>query len=153
MHTNKPVWILQSKTIRENARESLARVQADHLINRRLGALSEGELQRVMLALALAPIPDLLLLDEPVSGIDRNGLKLFYHTVSELRENYDLSIILVSHDLNLVAQFADRVIFINEKTVACSGTPEEVFSNKKVIDMFGLGIFNRQPSNPGGVDS
>lgn len=153
MHSNKPVWFSQSKAIRESARESLARVQADHLINRRLGALSEGELQRVMLALALAPIPDLLLLDEPVSGIDRNGLKLFYHTVSELRENYDLSIILVSHDLNLVAQFADRVIFINEKTVACSGTPEEVFSNKKVIDIFGLGIFNRQPGNPGGVDS
>ena len=153
MHTNRPVWFSHSKNIRESARESLACVQAEHLINRRLGALSGGELQRVLLALALAPIPDLLLLDEPVSGIDHNGLKLFYKTVSELRENYDLSIILVSHDLNLVAQYADRVVFLNDKTVVCSGTPKEVFSNPKVIDTFGIGIFKRLADDAGGADN
>jgi len=136
--TNKPVWFSCSKNTKQRAIESLARVQAEHLIDRRLGVLSGGELQRVLLALALEPTPDILLLDEPVSGIDQNGLRLFYETVSDLRENYDLSIILVSHDLHLVAQYADRVAFINNKTIECCGTPKDVFSNNKVIDAFGI---------------
>ena len=135
---NTPVWFGHSKRLSQHAKESLERVQAEYLLNRRLGALSGGELQRVLLALALDPVPDLLLLDEPVSGIDQKGLKMFYKTVSDLRENYDLSIILVSHDLNLVAEYADRVLFLN-KTVRCSGTPKEVLSNKEVIETFGLG--------------
>ena len=97
-------------------------------------------MQRVLLALALEPIPDILLLDEPVSGIDQNGLKLFYNIVSNLRENYDLSIILVSHDLNLVYEYADRVAFLNNKTIECVGKPEVVFANKNVKDTFGLEI-------------
>ncbi|HEX3027735.1 MAG TPA: ATP-binding cassette domain-containing protein, partial [Clostridia bacterium] len=126
------------------------RVEAEHLANRKLGALSGGELQRVLLALALDPIPDLLLLDEPVSGIDQNGLKLFYKTVSELRENYDLSVILVSHDLPLVAQFADRVVFINNKTVECCGNAKEVFGNKKVIETFGFDLVKGLTEKEGG---
>ena len=133
-----PIWFSYPKKIRERVRETLARTQAEHLINKRLGALSGGELQRVLLALALDPIPHLLLLDEPVSGIDQRGLELFYKTVSILRKNYDLSIILVSHDLNLVAEYADRVAFVNNKTIECGGTPQEVFSNEKVIQTFGL---------------
>jgi zinc transport system ATP-binding protein len=143
-HTSFPVWFSHSKRVYEKALDSLERVQADHLINRRLGALSGGELQRVLLAFALDPIPDLLLLDEPVSGIDQNGLQLFYETVSTLRKNYDLSIILVSHDLNLVAQYADRVVFINNKTVECSGTAKQVFNDSKVVDMFGLSLFKQK---------
>ncbi|HWQ41225.1 MAG TPA: metal ABC transporter ATP-binding protein [Desulfosporosinus sp.] len=137
-HSKMPIWFSYPKKTRERVRETLARTQAEHLINKRLGTLSGGELQRVLLALALDPIPHLLLLDEPVSGIDPRGLELFYKTVSILRKNYDLSIILVSHDLNLVAEYADRVAFVNNKTIECGGTPEEVFSNEKVIQTFGL---------------
>lgn len=137
-HTNFPIWFRYPQKIRKRVQESLLRVQGEHLINKRLGTLSGGELQRVLLALALDPIPHLLLLDEPVTGIDQRGLKLFYKTVSTLRENYDLSIILVSHDLNLVAEYADRVAFLNNKTIECFGTPQEVFSNEKVIQTFGL---------------
>lgn len=115
---------------------ALNRVQADHLLDRRLGKLSGGELQRVLLALALTPIPDLLLLDEPVSGVDRRGMEIFYEMVSDLRHRYDLSIILVSHDLNLVARYADRIVYLN-KTVICSGTPAQVFNNDQVIKEFG----------------
>lgn len=141
-YTNKAVWFFHSGKTYYRIRQSLARVNAELLIDRRLGALSGGELQRVLLALALDPVPDLLLLDEPVSGIDHNGLKMFYKTVSELRRNYDLSIILVSHDLNLAAQYADRVVFLNNKTVEACGTPEEVFGDSKVSDVFGLSLFN-----------
>ena len=137
-HTKVPIWFAYPKKIRAQVSETLARTQAEHLINKRLGTLSGGELQRVLLALALDPIPHLLLLDEPVSGIDQRGLELFYKTVSLLRKNYDLSIILVSHDLNLVAEYADRVAFVNNKTIESVGTPQEVFSNEKVIQSFGL---------------
>jgi zinc transport system ATP-binding protein len=141
--SNEPVWLLHAKKARKAILESLTGVEAAHLIDRRLGALSGGELQRVLLALALSPVPDLLLLDEPVSGIDHNGLKLFYKTVSDLRRNYDLSIILVSHDLDLVAQYADRVILLNNKTIECAGTPQEVFSNEKTVELFGLNVLEQ----------
>jgi zinc transport system ATP-binding protein len=140
-HSNKAVWFFHSKKMHDSIRQSLSRVNAEQLIDRRLGALSGGELQRILLALALDPVPDLLLLDEPVSGVDHNGLQMFYKTVSELRRNYDLSIILVSHDLNLVAQYADRVVFLNNRTIEGCGTPEEVFNDSKVIDTFGLSLF------------
>jgi len=136
--SNRPVYFSYDKKVKDIALRSLRKVQGENLINKRLGVLSGGELQRVLLALALEPIPDILLLDEPVSGIDQNGLKLFYEIVSNLRENYDLSIILVSHDLSVVYDYADRIAFLNNKTIECVGRPEEVFSNKSVIDTFGL---------------
>lgn len=146
MLSSKPVWHSISKTIRQKAIDSLSLVNGENLIDKRLGVLSGGELQRVLLALALNPIPDILLLDEPVSGIDQNGLKLFYKIVSNLRRDYDLSIILVSHDLHIVSKYADCIAFINNKTVECYGTPDEVFSNNKVIDVFGFN-WNKVISN------
>jgi len=140
--------LLSTKNIRNKVKESLSKVKAEHLINRRIGALSGGELQRVLLALALDPIPDLLLLDEPVSGIDQNGLEVFYDTVSELRKEYDLSIILVSHDLDLVEKYADRVILLNG-TVLCCGSPNEVFNNQITSKIFGMTWFKHRSSDHG----
>lgn len=133
--TKLPSWLWCSEKIRKRVSENLDRVKAAHLIDRRLGALSGGELQRVLLALALDPLPDLLLLDEPVSGIDQNGLELFYDMVSELRSKHDLSIILVSHDFDLVYKYADRVTLL-DGTVICNGTPEEVFNDEKTRKIF-----------------
>ncbi|CQR73241.1 Zinc import ATP-binding protein ZnuC [Sporomusa ovata DSM 2662] len=135
--TNIPCWLTSSKRIRDQVCQILVKVKAEHLIDRRLGALSGGELQRILLALSLEPIPDLLLLDEPVSGIDQNGLELFYDIVSDLRANHDLSIILISHDLNLVAKYADRVVLLNG-TVICNGSPEEVFNDVRTRNVFGM---------------
>ena len=133
--TNLPSWLCCSQKLRSRVIENLKKVKAEHLVDRRLGALSGGELQRVLLALALDPVPDLLLLDEPVSGIDQNGLELFYDMVSELRRKNDLSIILVSHDFDLVCRYADRVILL-DGTVICNGTPEEVFNDEKTRKIF-----------------
>ena len=135
--SRRPVWLCSSKKLRPQVVESLARVKAEHLIDRRLGALSGGELQRILLALALDPIPDLLLLDEPVSGVDQNGLELFYEIVAELREKEDMAIILISHDLNLVAKHADQVILLNKRVLA-SGTPDEVFGDAQTKRIFGM---------------
>lgn len=134
--TNIPVWLYHPKRIRMQVSESLSKVQAEKLIERRLGDLSGGELQRVLLALAIDPVPDLLLLDEPVSGIDQKGLEMFYNTVSQLRKEYDLSIILVSHDLPLVLKYADRVVLLNRE-VETFGTPHKVFKSKEFEDIFG----------------
>ncbi|NDL66449.1 metal ABC transporter ATP-binding protein [Anaerotalea alkaliphila] len=137
--SNRPVWLSHSPKVREEARKGLAGVRGEHLLDRRLGALSGGEVQRVLLALALQPVPDLLLLDEPVSGIDQEGLKMFYAMVSAIREEYDLSIILVSHDLDMVARYADRVVFLENRTVQAVGPPQEVFGNPAVVERFGMG--------------
>lgn len=145
-NSKMPAWLHSTKKMKDRALASLSIVKAEHLINKRLGALSGGELQRVLLALAIDPIPDLLLLDEPVSGIDQKGMEMFYNTVSELREKYDLSIILISHDLDLVEQYADRVILINH-TVLCSGTPEEVFNDESTLKTFGMSWFKNRASS------
>ena len=110
-----------------------------HVIDRPLGELSGGELQRVLLAMAIEPLPDLLILDEPVSGIDINGLDTFYRKVSELRNKYHMAILLVSHDLSLIKSFADRIILM-DKTVIAQGTPDEVYETKAFADTFGYTI-------------
>ena len=147
---NRAVWFFHPKKMQDYVLECLEQANAGHLMDRKLGALSGGELQRVLLALALVPIPDLLLLDEPVSGVDHNGLQLFYKTVSELRRSYDMSVILVSHDLNLVAQYADRVVLLNNKTVESIGTPKQVFGDRKTIELFGINMLN--PMDKGGQE-
>lgn len=133
----KPVWLTSGRKLNARIVKNLARVHAEHLLDRRLGALSGGELQRVLLALALDPLPDLLLLDEPVSGVDQNGLELFYEILAELREKEDMAILLISHDLNMVAKHADQVVLLN-KGVVTSGTPEEVFADKRTRHIFGM---------------
>ncbi len=138
--SKKPAWFSTSKDQKMKILECLSRVQAEGLVDRRLGALSGGELQRVLLALALEPMPQLLLLDEPVSGVDRKGLEVFYEIVSKVREQFDLSIILVSHDLDLVKKHADRVILL-DKTVVLNGLPERVFNDKRLHETFGLASF------------
>jgi len=135
--SDKPVFFSKNKEIKKRVVDCLHKVNSEELIDRQLGVLSGGELQRVLLALALEPMPDVLLLDEPVSGIDQNGLKLFYETVLDLKKNNDLAIILVSHDLNIVKEKADKIAFINNKTIECLGTSQEVFDNPKVIQVFG----------------
>jgi zinc transport system ATP-binding protein len=140
--SKKPAWCKSSKQLNGKIIDCLKRVQAEGLINKRLGSLSGGELQRVLLALALEPMPQLLLLDEPVSGVDKKGLDVFYEIVSRIREIYDLSIILVSHDLDLVKKHADRVVLI-DGTVILNGAPEKVFSDKRLHETFGLtGFFD-----------
>ncbi len=149
--TSIPAWLKPKKKIREEVLESLSRVKIPHLIDRRLGALSGGELQRVLLALALDPIPNILLLDEPVSGVDQNGLELFYEILMDIKNKYDLSIILVSHDLDLVYKYSDRVALVNG-TIVCSGTPNQVFNNPATKRIFGFGFnTNEESSNTGGL--
>jgi zinc transport system ATP-binding protein len=144
--STRPVCFGYSRKIRERALAGLDRVQAGHLLERRLGDLSGGEMQRVMLALALDPDPDLLLMDEPVSGVDTRGRELFYQLVYSLRRQYDLSIILVSHDLDMVARYADRVVLLN-RTVLCTGKPADVLTSDKLRQAYGQIYLESKPLN------
>ena len=133
-----PLWLWPRPATAARARESLSAVRAGHLMDKKIGQLSGGELQRVLLALAISPVPDILLLDEPVAGIDAAGTELFYEMVSELRNRYHLSIILVSHDLASVALYADRVVYLN-RSVVSQGAPAQVLGDIRVRKAFGTG--------------
>ena len=134
--SRRPAWLPHRKKDKEKVAEILKSTNAHELASRRVCDLSGGELQRVMLALAIHPVPDILLLDEPVSGVDRTGLKSFYQLVSSIRRDYDITVLLISHDLDLVARHADRVVFINNSS-AIIGRVDEVYANKDFIDVFG----------------
>ncbi len=134
--SNSPVFAVKNKNKYGEIKKHLKEFGADHLIDSKINSLSGGQLQRVMLAIATTPYPDLLLLDEPVSGIDRNGKEQFYKTIAELKENHDLAIILVSHDFDYVKKYADKVILL-DKTIIAKGKPEEVMNSKEFIERFG----------------
>ncbi len=131
-----PVFLRKSKKLYEMIKERLALFDGADLIDKQLGDLSGGELQRVLLTIACTPVPNLLILDEPVSGIDFNGRKLFYKIINELKLQYDMSIILVSHDLDLTKEYADSVVLI-DKTVLKEGTPREVMASAEFKQVFG----------------
>ena len=131
-----PVWLCQRKKDEQRVRDVLSCTNVQHLAKTRLSALSGGQVQRVMLALAINPVPDVLLLDEGSSGIDRAGVRSFYELVSSIRRDWDITILLVSHDLDLVARHADRVVFINGSS-AIVGSVSQVYQRQDFIDTFG----------------
>lgn len=133
--SRRAVFLGVSKKTRERVLAALERTHCAQLADRALGALSGGELQRVLLALALTPQPDLLILDEPVSGVDQNGLETFYQTVDELKRKNHMAILLVSHDLGVVERYADRVVLM-QGTVIKQGSPEVVFDSPEFEQVF-----------------
>jgi len=134
-YSDFPSWIKCKKSVKKIALEALEKVEAKELIDKRLGDLSGGEIQRVLLALALTPMPDILLLDEPVSGIDARGMNIFYEIVSKMRRKYDLTVILISHDFEAVKKYADKVVLL-DKTIRKQGSPKDVFSSKEFGELF-----------------
>ncbi len=134
--THIPVFLRKDKKIYNEIKEQLKIFGAEELIDKSIGDLSGGELQRVLIAIATKPVPNLLILDEPVSGIDRNGIKEFYNIISKLKSEYDMSIILVSHDLDLARKYADKVILL-DKEVIKEGAPEDVFNSLEFKNRFG----------------
>ena len=92
-------------------------------------------MQRILLALALDPLPDLLLLDEPISGVDKVGMRIFYELVADLKAAEDMAILLISHDLEMIERFADKVILLNKKVLTI-GTAQEVFQSDEMREVF-----------------
>lgn len=131
-----PVFLKKSRRIRQRILEALQMFEAEGLVDKQICTLSGGELQRVLLSMAIMDEPNLLLLDEPVSGIDRNGMELFYKTIYNLKEHYDLAVILISHDLDYVARYADKVILL-EGSILKQGSVREVYGSDAFRGVFG----------------
>lgn len=127
--SNCPVFLRKSRRLYEQIRESLSVFEAETLIDKQVCNLSGGELQRVLLSMAVMDEPNLLLLDEPVSGIDQNGMELFYKRIEYLKEHFDLAVILISHDLGYVKKYADHVVLLDERILA-QGSAGEVYSSE-----------------------
>lgn len=130
-----PSFLPKNKKVEKKIKESLRIFEAEDFIDKKVCNLSGGELQRVLLSMAIMDEPNLLLLDEPVSGIDKNGMELFYRTISYLKEHFDLAIILISHDLEYVAKYADHVVLL-DKTVLKQGSVKEVYESEEFSRVF-----------------
>jgi len=124
----RPVCLGTGRSVRTHISAALERVGLADFLKRSLGALSGGELQRVLLANAIDPAPELLLLDEPASGLDETAVKQFEAVVTALRQKHGTSVLMVSHDLDQVRRIADHVTLI-DKTVRRSGAPGRVLTD------------------------
>lgn len=132
---NRPAFLGVTKGMREKILECLERVQAEDLIDNRIGTLSGGELQRVLLALALEPLPNLLILDEPLSGVDVEGMEILMDMLDDIRKTYDLSILMITHDFSALRSYADQVVLI-DRQVVCQGTAQEVLDSDAFREVF-----------------
>lgn len=133
-----PLFLPVPKTLRNRIETCLSRVHGEGLIDKRVGSLSGGELQRVLLAMALEPLPHILILDEPLSGVDIEGEMRLLGMLDEIRREYDLSILLSTHDFATMEHFADKAVLLNEQVLK-EGSPSEVLSSPEFQAVFHLG--------------
>ena len=133
--SRRPAFLGLSKAMREKVLECLDRVHATDLIDKRVGTLSGGELQRVLLALALEPLPNILILDEPLSGVDVEGMDTLMAMLDEIRQEYDLSILMTTHDFSILPRYADQVVLIDHG-VKKMGTPAQVLASEEFRQAF-----------------
>ena len=128
--------VLTESLDKEKIDEALSLTGVIHLKDKNLGDLSGGEFQRVLLARAISKKPDLLVLDEPVQGVDFTGEIALYELIKEISEKLNCGILLISHDLHTVMSATDHVVCLNGH-VCCSGSPKEVAKNSEYKALFG----------------
>ena len=136
MLKNKPIFLGKGKKVRKRAVETLKLTESDHLIDRLIGGLSGGELRRVLLAQALIPLPELLILDEAASNVDEFGARIFEDLLLRLKEEHNLTILMVSHDLTMIRRTADWVTGIN-RTVTFDGSVQTFCNLERIGELFG----------------
>jgi len=134
-HSRRPAFLGCKKTHRENILDCLDRVHSADLIDKRVGTLSGGELQRVLLALALEPLPNILILDEPLSGVDVEGRTELMDMLDEIRQIFDLSILMTTHDFSMLPRYADHVVLFN-RGILREGPPAEVLDSEEFRQTF-----------------
>ena len=135
--SRRPAFLGLGKSMRETVLECLERVHGEELIDKRVGTLSGGELQRVLLALALEPMPNILILDEPLSGVDVEGMVTLMDMLDEIRQEYDLSILMTTHDFTMLDRYADQVVLIDHG-IKIQGTPQTVLNSEEFRQAFHL---------------
>ena len=136
-----PIRVLDFMTLTEELTQdqinsALNLTGVEHLKNKSLSNLSGGEFQRVLIARAISKQPELLVLDEPVQGVDFKGEIALYKLIKEISEKMKCGILLISHDLHVVMSATDFVVCLNGH-VCCSGTPHVVVQDNKYKELFG----------------
>ncbi len=130
-------FMLLTEDIKDEAiDEALTLTGVMHLKNKNLGNLSGGEFQRVLIARAISKKPELLVLDEPVQGVDYTGEIALYELIKKISDTLNCGILLISHDLHTVMTATDHVVCLNGH-VCCSGTPMDVAKNNEYKTLFG----------------
>lgn len=139
----RPLFLGIGRKLRSRILGLLKRVWSEALIDVPVGGLSGGQLQRVLLALALDPAPELLLLDEPAQGIDFHSQNDFYELIRTVNTETGITIILVSHDTTMVSKFAHRVFCMRDGKILCEGSSQQVLTPERLKEIFGdsMGIY------------
>ena len=132
----KDLMVLTDNIKDELIDEALSLTGVIHLKEKNLGNLSGGEFQRVLLARAISKKPELLVLDEPVQGVDFTGEIALYELIKKISDELNCGILLISHDLHTVMSATDHVVCLNGH-VCCSGTPMDVAKNNEYKALFG----------------
>lgn len=128
--SKRPAFLGLNKAMHATVVQCLERVHGVDLLHKRVGTLSGGELQRVLLALALEPLPNILILDEPLSGVDVEGMETLMDMLDEIRREYDLSILMTTHDFSMLPRYASQVVLI-DRTLRAQGDPETVLASEE----------------------
>ncbi|MEK7556505.1 MAG: metal ABC transporter ATP-binding protein [Patescibacteria group bacterium] len=124
-----------AKADAEHMQSLLATVGISGSIDRRLSDLSGGQLQRVMIAYSLMDHPKLLFLDEPAAGIDVSGQETVYALIRRIQKQENLTVVFISHELDVVMHYADQVVCLNQKLL-CAGIPSEALTTEVLHEMY-----------------
>lgn len=133
----RPLFLGIPRRVLETIRDLLARVGMKDYLDNPVEGLSGGQLQRVLLALALEPRPELLLLDEPAAGIDFKDQQKFYELIAELNQTSGVTVLLVSHELSMVSKHAHHVLCLRDGRIQCQGHPREILTPRALAETFG----------------
>lgn len=129
---------LPKRQRRAQIAQALIQAGVPDLADRQMSGLSGGQFQRVLLARALLTHPDILILDEATQGLDQPGEAAFYHQIAELKQQMNIAVLMVSHDLHVVMAASDRVLCLNGH-VCCEGAPDVVADAPEYRALFGSG--------------
>ncbi len=126
-----------SKEDKETVHDAMLKMDVVDLKDKMVGTLSGGQRQRVMIARALASKPEILILDEPNTGVDMASQKRFYALLSKLNKEENITIVFITHDVGVIADDIGRLFTINQKAIICNN-PKEALSCEEMSDLYGI---------------
>jgi zinc transport system ATP-binding protein len=132
-----PLFFGLGRSLSGRLRTMLDKVGVADLLDIPVDGLSGGQLQRVLLALALEPKPELLLLDEPASGIDFKSQQSFYELIRQINQTTGVTVLLVTHEISMVGRCSDHVLCLRDGVIQCQGPPQQVLTRDSLAETFG----------------
>jgi zinc transport system ATP-binding protein len=135
--------LVSKKATPEETKTVCQHLEIENLLSKKIGTLSGGQMQRILIARAAMGNPKLLIMDEPTAGVDIGGVKNFYDIVGHLNKEHGMTIILISHEINMVYSLASKVLCLN-KQMLCVGIPKEAITRKILDKLYGGSVEPRE---------